>query len=91
MHQKAPKAKIVLIGDFWDKKRNQMRQQAAEATDTPFADLEPIIGDKKYQSKEGTECEMADGTTRKVSKIEETHPGDEGMEYIAEKVMELIP
>lgn len=90
VHQKAPKAKIILIGDFWDKGKNQMRHQAAEATDTPFADLEPIIGDRKYQSKEGIECEMLDGTTRKVSKIEETHPGDEGMAYIAEKVIEKL-
>lgn len=90
VYQKAPKAKIVLIGDFWDKKRNQMRQQAAENTNTPFADLAPIIGDKKYQSKEGTVCELTDGSTREVSKVEETHPGDEGMAYIAAQVIEKI-
>ena len=90
VHQKAPKAKIVLIGDFWDKKRNQMRQQAAENTNTPFADLAPIIGDKRYQSKEGTVCELTDGSTREVSKVEETHPGDEGMAYIAAQVIEKI-
>lgn len=90
VHQKAPKAKIVLIGDFWDKKRNQMRQQAAENTNTPFADLAPIIGDKKYQSKEGTVCELTDGSTREVSKVEETHPGNEGMAYIADQVIEKI-
>lgn len=90
VHQKAPKAEIIVIGDFWSKKRNQMRREAAENTGVPFADMDRIIGDKEYQSKEGTECEMLDGTTRKVSKIEETHPGDEGMAYIADSVIRLI-
>ena len=81
------KAKIIVIGDFWDKERNAMRQQAAESQGCPFADLAPIIGDKAYQSKEGTECTLEDGSTMTVSKEAETHPGDAGMEYIAAQVL----
>lgn len=90
VQQRAPKAKIVVIGDFWDKKRDAMRREAAANKNVAFADISAIIGDKAYQSKEGTECELSDGTVRKVSKAEETHPGDEGMAYIAEKVIEKL-
>ena len=90
VQQRAPKAKIVVIGDFWDKKRDAMRREAAVNKNVAFADISAIIGDKAYQSKEGTECELSDGTVRKVSKAEETHPGDRGMAYIAEKVIEKL-
>ena len=90
VHRRAPKAQIILIGDFWNKGKNQLRKQAAEDVGIPFANLEPIIGDKEYQSKEGTGCILVDGTTREVTKAEETHPSDAGMEYIAAKVIENI-
>lgn len=90
VQQRAPKAKIVVIGDFWDKKRDAMRRKAAANKNVAFADISAIIGDKAYQSREGTECELANGTVRKVSKAEETHPGDKGMAYIAEKVIEKL-
>ena len=90
VQQRAPKAKIIVIGDFWDKKRDAMRREAAANKNVAFADISAVIGDKAYQSKEGTECELSDGTVRKVSKAEETHPGDKGMAYIAEKVIEKL-
>lgn len=90
VRQRAPKARIIVIGDFWDKDKNQHRQQAASNQNVSFADLSQIIGDKGYQSKEGTMCQLEDGTLRKVTKEEETHPGDSGMEYIAEQVMHAI-
>lgn len=90
VREKAPKARIIVIGDFWDKKKNELRRNAAARTGCGFADLGPIIGDKNYQSKVGIEAEAKDGTTRTVTTIEETHPGDEGMEYIAERVLEKV-
>ena len=87
---KAPKAKIVVIGDFWDKGRNESRKAAAEKTGAQFADLAGIIGDKSYQSKAGTVCELADGGTITVTEASATHPGDEGMRYIADRVLEAI-
>lgn len=90
VHKRAPKAKIIVIGDFWDKNRNEMRKQAAANQNVLFADLSDIIGNKDYQSKEGTICTLDDGSTIAVSKEAETHPGDKGMEYIANKVMEKV-
>lgn len=90
VHQKAPKAQIVLIGDFWDKNRNALREQAAKNAGVAFADISSIIGDKGYQSEKGTQAILPDGSSIEVSKEAETHPGDKGMAYIAEKVLAVI-
>lgn len=90
VHKRAPRAKIIVIGDFWDKNRNEMRKQAAENQNVLFADLSEIIGNKEYHSQEGTICTLDDGSTIAVSKEAATHPGDKGMEYIANKVIEKI-
>ena len=88
--EKAPKAQIIVVGDFWDKHKNDLRRNAAARTGTAFADLAPIIGDKAYQSKAGIKAEAKDGSTRQVTPIEETHPGDEGMKYIADRILENV-
>ena len=85
-----PKAKIVLIDDFWSNRKSEMRKAAAEETGIAFADLSEIRGKEEYQSKEGTVFYEADGTENTVSKEAETHPGDAGMKYIAEKVIEEL-
>lgn len=90
VHKKAPKAKIIIIGDWWDVKRNQMRMEAAGHTNCTFVDLSDVIGKKEYQSLAGSICYLKDGSTIEVSKAAETHPGDKGMRYIADKVIEKI-
>ena len=90
VQKRAPKAKILVLGDFWDNNRNEMRRKAAEQQNVTFVDFSEIIGNKEYQSKEGTICTLDDGSTITVSKAAETHPGDKGMKYIADKVMEKI-
>ena len=90
IRQKAPHAQIIIIGDFWNKQKNSMRQQAAQNTKCPFADLSEIINNKDYQSKEGQECLLPDGSTIQVSHAAATHPGDKGMEYIANAVIKNI-
>lgn len=87
---KAPKAKIIVVGDFWSKERNNQRKTAAENEHCAFADLSEIMNDRNYQSKEGTECFLKNGKTIKVSKNAETHPNDEGMQYIADRIIECI-
>lgn len=36
---KAPNAKIIVVGDWWDKNRNELRKAAALDTNSGFADL----------------------------------------------------
>lgn len=88
--EKAPKAQIIVVGDFWDARKNELRRNAATRTGCDFADLSPIIGDRRYQSKAGTPAETKDGATRRVTAIEETHPGDEGMKYISDRILEKV-
>jgi len=90
IREKAPKAVIVIIGDFWSQERNQLRLEAAKNKDCLFADLSEIIGDKKYQSKTGTLYYLSDGTMDTVTEAQRTHPGDKGMEYIAQKIINLL-
>lgn len=86
----SPRAKIVMVGDFWDKAKNDMRRQAAGITKCEFADLQVIIGDKEYQSEVGIVCTLRDGTTYRVPDIAVTHPGDKGMKYIADRIIERL-
>ena len=85
-----PKAKIIMIDDFWYDATSALRKAAAEETGIAFADLSEIRGKAEYQSKEGTVFMKADGTEDTVSKEAETHPGDEGMKYIADKVIAIL-
>lgn len=90
VRKKCPNAQIIILGDFWSNEKNEMRKTAAKNASVDFADFSEIIGNKKYQSKEGTEYLLKDGSVAKVSKEAETHPSDLGMEYIANKVIEKI-
>lgn len=86
----APNALIILIDDFWNDKKSEIRRRVAEKMGCLFADLSPIRGKREYQSQEGTVCYMADGSIEHVSREAETHPGDEGMRFIAESVWEQL-
>ena len=96
VHEKAPNAQIIIIGDFWDQNKSDLCRKAAEAKNVPFADLSPIIGDAAYQSKAGTVCEgpnNADGSKGENIIVPEkaaSHPGDKGMKYIADTVTKLL-
>ena len=86
----SPNAEIIIIGDWWNIKRNQLRQNASINTNCKFADLSLIINKPEYQSKTGLECCLSDGSIIKVSSAASTHPGDKGMEYIAAQVIKLL-
>lgn len=87
---KAPKAKIIVIGDWWDKNRNELRKAAALNKNAIFVDLSDIMNKREYQSREGIECIGINGTKVFVSKAAETHPGDAGMEEIADRVIDNL-
>lgn len=90
VQQRVPKAQIIVIGDFCDKECNDMRKEAAQNKGVTFVDLSAIIGNKDYQSKEGTLCLLDDRSTVTVGEPAETHPGDREMAYIADKVIVKI-
>lgn len=88
IQNKAPKAKIIIIDDFWSSEKSKIRKSVAKKKNLGFADLSDIQRKQAYQSKAGITCYLPNGKTRTVNKKEETHPGDEGMKIIAERVFE---
>lgn len=90
VRQKCPNAQIIVVGDWWDTERNEIRRTAAAKSNSDFADLSNIIGDKAYQSEIGQICYLKDGSTIEVSEGASTHPGDLGMQYIADRVIEKL-
>ena len=89
---KAPKAKIVLIDDFWENdKRYRMKKLAAESQNILFADLKAVRNKKEYQAGMGSQVMDKNGKVHVINhKGVAIHPGDFGMKYIADKVIELI-
>lgn len=87
---KAPNAQIIIIDDFWSNEKSEIRKAAAEKSECAFADLGDIRGKKEYQSENGIVCYLEDGNTITVQENAATHPGDEGMEFIADRVIEQL-
>ncbi len=88
VRNKCPKATIIVIGDWWSKEKSEMRRKAASESGVAFADLSEIIGNTDYQSSVGEICYLEDGSTITVNEAAASHPGDKGMQYIADKILE---
>ena len=88
---KCPDAQIILIDDFWDDDKSEMKRNVASICNVDFVDLTEIRGDSEYQSEIGT---VVYGDDEQEYIIYHngvaTHPGDKGMKYIADKVIEFI-
>ena len=92
VHEKAPKAQIVIIDDFWDNgDKSIIKERIATEHGLQFVDLDEIKGKLSYQCGLGTIVYDADGSLHKVEHDGvAVHPGDLGMKYIADAVMETI-
>ncbi|MCR5260530.1 MAG: SGNH/GDSL hydrolase family protein [Candidatus Gastranaerophilales bacterium] len=88
--KKAPNANILIIGDWWDFKRNEIRKETAKNNNCTFVDLSSVIGDKKYQSKAGQICHLSNGQTITVTKEAASHPSDLGMHFIADEIIKHL-
>lgn len=87
-----PGVKVIVVGDFWDTgKRNHARWEAAAAAAVLFASLEDIAGKKEYQSAMGAVVYDDEGGEHIIAhEGVASHPGDKGMEAIAERILEEI-
>lgn len=91
IRSKCPYTKIILIDDFFDKNNHIIKKELAKEMDLGFADLTEIFGDEEYQLGEDAEVKDSDGKVHKIDNLGvAVHPGDKGMRYIADKVIELI-
>lgn len=88
---KCPYTKIILIDDFFDKNNHTIKKELAKEMDLGFADLTVIFGNEEYQIGNNAEVKDSDGRVHKIDSAGvAVHPGDKGMRYIADKVIELI-
>ena len=82
---------IILIDDFWDDKKSEIKRSVAETTGIDFVDLTDIRGVVKYQSYIGAIVQGDDGEVHTVEHSGVAiHPGDEGMAVIADRVLEIV-
>ena len=93
-----PDAKIVLVGDFvtWygtktSQAHDSIKIKIAAEHGASFADISAIRGKSSYKISYGTKVYGDDGKTHYVRDAGVTeHPNDQGMAYIAEKIIEQI-
>lgn len=85
----APNARIMVVGDFWDKsEKDSMKKEACEKCGVSFVSLDEIKGKEKYQCGLGTTVYDEEGNPHVVEHDGVAmHPGDEGMKWIAEKIL----
>ena len=90
--KKVPEAQIVVIGEFWkDEEKDADKKQACESTGTTFVDLSSMWDDTSYQAGMGTTVYGADGEAHTIEHDGvASHPGDKGMQKIAELAYEAI-
>jgi hypothetical protein len=83
------KAQIIVIGDFWTD--DPVRAEAAKKCGVDYAPLDEALQDPKYRSRIGAVVHDAEGNSHTVQhKGVAKHPGDEGMAFIADRVLEKV-
>lgn len=90
--ERAPKARILVIGDFWTyENREEIKRKTADNTGVEFVSLDGIRDNGEYQCGMGATVYDAEGTAHSVDHgAIASHPGDKGMQAIAEKVIAAL-
>ena len=90
--QKAPNAEIVIVGDFWTyENRDELKNQAATRCGVEYVSLDGIKDNSSYYAGIGTEVEDSEGNKHSIEHDGvAVHPGDAGMEAIAERIIKKI-
>lgn len=89
--EKCPNARIIIIDDFWSDEKSEMKKRAIDGLDVVFVDLASIRRKEEYKAGMGTEVYDADGGEHIIEhEGVAAHPGDAGMRYYANKIIDLI-
>ena len=90
--EKAPDAIIIIVGDFWNNtNRTAIERKVANATGVLYASLDGIADNKSYYCGTGTVVYDADGGKHIVdSEFVAAHPGDRGMQGIANRIIQAL-
>ena len=89
---KAPNARILVVGDFWSRdNRDELKQNAVLEAQVEYISLEGITDNKDYYCGLGTSVYDKDGNEHIVEHSGvANHPGDNGMQAIAERIIEAL-
>lgn len=92
IQDRCPNAQIMLIGGFWeDTETDSMKNAAASRCNIDFVDLSPAWNNAEYMAGLGATVYDADGKEHIVEhEGVAAHPGDEGMKFIAECILEFV-
>ena len=86
-----PDACVVVIDDFWNEERHEMKKAVCSELGVAFVDLSDIAGMAEWQAGIGTEAWGVDGATHIIEhQGVAIHPGDNAMELIADRTLELF-
>lgn len=89
---KCPNAQIITVTDFWNKgERDNMKIRASEKCGVHIADISAIKDNPDYMCGLDTKVTGDDGEFHLVKHAGlARHPGDKGMKYIADRIIECI-
>ena len=92
IQKKAPGARIVIVGDFWDGgEKLAMKARAAAKSHADYVSLADIMNDAGYRCGLGTVVYDASGGAHVVEHAGVAqHPGDKGMQAIAERIIAVL-
>ena len=83
------KAQIIVVGDFW--RDESVRASAAEKCGVDYVSLKAAQSDPKYRSRIGAVVFDPAGNEHVVKHTGVAkHPGDEGMAFIAARILEKV-
>ena len=85
-------AQIVVVGDYWYRYgRDTAKKSVATKHGCNFIDISAIRGDKRYSASRGSKVLGDDGQLHSITNSwVMKHPNDAGMEYIANKILEVL-
>ena len=92
VREKAPQARILVIGDFWThEERERLEREAAEKTGAEFISLDGIRDNPEYRAGLGAVVYDPEGNPHPIENAEvAAHPGDSGMRQIADRIIEAL-
>ncbi|SCY70345.1 SGNH/GDSL hydrolase family protein [Butyrivibrio sp. INlla14] len=90
--EKAPNAKIIIVGDYWNNDdRKQIKENVVNETSECFVSLDGITDNEEYTCGLGTIVYDQNGGEHVVEhEGVALHPGDKGMEAIADRIIEVL-
>ena len=90
--EKAPNARILVIGDFWKyQNRSELKERAVIRANAEYVSLDGITDNEDYYCGKGAIVYDKDGNEHIVEHGGVAiHPGDKGMEAIAERIINKL-